>query len=511
MIDGGSAGDRRRGAEVVLQEVSKRFGATQALASVDVTLGAGRIHALVGENGAGKSTLGKVVGGIYVPDSGVITIDGVTVAGRWHTARALGWGIVTIQQELSLVPYLTVVQNVFLGLEDARFGVLRRTMHGRYRELDERLGFGLDPDALVVDLRIADQQKVEIMRAVASDARLIIMDEPTSSLTRDEADLLHAIVRQLKREGRTIVYVSHFLDDVLDIADDVTVLRDGHLVRSEPAAGLTKDQLVESMLGRRIEHAFPQLPEVPDDAEEVLRLEAVSGAFPKDVSLNIRAGEIVGLAGLVGSGRTEVARLVAGADPLHGGRIVLDGEPLGALSPRAAIAAGIHMVPEDRRHLGLVLLQNVRENVTLPRLKDFSRMGLVRRSAERRTVRDAVQDLGVVPQDTEGDIAFYSGGNQQKVLFAKWTSELPRVLILDEPTRGVDVGAKRRIYDAIVEVAERGTAILLVSSELDELLALSHRLVLMTLGHEVGRMDAPGVTAEVVLRRLFESQSEVLR
>lgn len=499
------------GAEVTLRGVNKRFGATQALADVDLTIERGRIHALVGENGAGKSTLGKIVGGIYVPDSGAIEVDGVTVAGRWNTARARSWGLVTIQQELSLVPYLTVAQNVFLGLEETRLGVLRRTLHRRYRVLDERLGFGLDPDVLVADLRIADQQKVEIMRAVASDARLVVMDEPTSSLTRDEADLLHAIVAQLKDEGRTIVYVSHFLDDVLRVCDDVSVMRDGELVRTAPASELTKDQVIEAMLGRRMESAFPALPAVPTDAREVLRVEGLSGVFPKDVSFALRAGEIVGLAGLVGSGRTEVARLIAGADPILGGRVLLEGSELDALTPASTIAAGIHLVPEDRRHLGLVLLQNVRENMTMPRLRAFSRFGLVRRSAERAAVREAIADLGIVPGDPDGDVAYFSGGNQQKVLFAKWTMELPRVLILDEPTRGVDVGAKRRIYDAIADVASRGTAILLVSSELEELLALSHRLVLMTVGRVVGELEATDTDVDTVLRRLFESQSEVLR
>lgn len=497
------------GAQVVLRGVQKRFGATQALADIDITFEAGRIRALVGENGAGKSTLGKIVGGVYVPDDGVVEVDSVTIAGRWNAARALGWGIATIQQELSLVPFLTVAQNVFLGLEDARFGVLRRTLHRRYRDLDRRLGFDLPPDVLIDDLRIADQQKVEIMRAVASDARLIIMDEPTSSLTRDEADRLHAIVRQLKAEGRTIIYVSHFLDDVLDVSDDVTVLRDGRIVRSGPAAELTKDQLVESMLGRRLEAAFPEPSPVRSDAAEVLRLDEISGPFPRDVSLTVRAGEIVGLAGLVGSGRTEVARLVAGADPLSSGRVVLDGRELGALTPRSAIAAKIHMVPEDRRRLGLVLQQNVRENMTLARLPEYALFGLVRRSRERRAARDAIRELGVAPVDPDGDIAFYSGGNQQKVLFAKWSMKLPRVLILDEPTRGVDVGAKRRIYEAIVDVAAQGTAILLVSSELEELLALSHRVVLMTRGRVVGELDADQASVGLVLRRLFESQSEV--
>ena len=321
--------------------------------------------------------------------------------------------------------------------------MLRGSVLDRYRELDERVGFGLPGDVPVSSLRLADQQKVEIMRALARNARLIVLDEPTSSLSRDESQRLQQLMRDLRSHGRTLVYVSHFLDEVLAVADTVTIMRDGRITRTAPAADETKDSLVLGMLGRQLEVNFPAAPPVAADAPVVLEARALCGQVPRDVDLQVRAGEIVGLAGLVGSGRTELARMIAGADPITSGELLLDGVVLPRLRPHGAIRRGVVMLPEDRRALGLVMTQNVRENVTLPRLPRFRRNGAVRIGAERSAVRSVIDQLHIVPPDPDGALRNYSGGNQQKTLFGKWTLERPRCIVLDEPTRGVDIGAKR--------------------------------------------------------------------
>ncbi|MGF1618601.1 MAG: sugar ABC transporter ATP-binding protein [Acidimicrobiia bacterium] len=494
------------GARVVLAGISKRFGATQALDNVSLDIEPGEIHALVGENGAGKSTLGKIIGGLYVADSGMLEVDGEQVI-KWDPPSALAAGIVTIQQELSLVPARSVSENVFLGLETATFGVLRGSERQRYAALDSVVGFGIPPDVPVASLRLADQQKVEILRAVARDARLIVMDEPTSSLTQDEAELLHGVMSRLSEEGRTIVYVSHFLDEVLEVADRVTVMRDGVVKRTSQTNEETKDSLIEAMLGRSFDATFPLVPPLPANAPVVLEVTNLSGAVPKDISFEVRAGEIVGLAGLVGSGRTELARLLFGADRLSGGEIKMQGALCSWTSPSAAIAAGLAMLPEDRRGLGLVMSQNLRENVTLPRIRRFAKGGVIRRSEERSQVSESIRALNIVPPHVDGELQFFSGGNQQKALFAKWTSETPSLIVLDEPTRGVDVGAKRSIYKAITGVAAAGSAVILISSELEEVVHLSHRVLFMSNGRVVGSESAADLTVDGALRRLFAAST----
>ena len=491
-----------KGAEVELRRVSKRFGATQALDDVSVRMEPGEIHALVGENGAGKSTVGKIIGGLYVPDSGQLLVDGIDI-GRWDPPSALSAGIATIQQELSLVPDQSVAENVFLGIEHASFGVLTGSVIGRYEELDATIGFNIPGDQMVRDLRLADQQKVEILRALARDARLIVLDEPTSSLSRDESDRLHEVVASLRDQGRTLVFVSHFLDEVLSIADRITVMRDGEIVRTGPAAAETKDSLIEGMLGRSLEVNFPALPSVQTTAPVVYSTENLCGSMPQDICIEVRAGEILGLAGLVGSGRTELARLIAGVDVVMAGRAWLDGDELPALNPATAITRGVVMLPEDRRSLGLVLTQNVRENITLPRLRTFQRLGRIRSVKEKGAVREIIEKLNIQPPRVDGELRHYSGGNQQKALFAKWTLERPKLIVLDEPTRGVDIGAKRGIYDAIVEVAQAGSAVILISSELEEVLFMSHRLALIAGGRIIDEAKSADLTVEKILDRLF--------
>lgn len=491
-------------AAVRLRSVSKRFGATQALAAIDLEITTGEAHALVGQNGAGKSTLGKIIGGTYERDSGDFEAFGAPV-GKWSPRLALENGIAVIHQELSLVPELSVAQNVFLGIERHRFGLFDGSIQARFDELNERPSFRLDGRTRVKDLRIADQQKVEILRALARDARLIVMDEPTSALSIDESRHLFDVIGWLREDQRTVVYVSHFLEEVLDTCQTVTVMRDGRVIRTGPAADETKESLVSGMLGRSLELTFPAAP-VPDSAAETLALSVehlAAGNAVRDVSFEVKPGEIVGIAGLVGSGRSESLRAVFGADEADAGAVLIDGQPYDARSPYLSVQRGLGMIPEDRRSQGLIAGMSVRSNVSLTDLRQFVRAGLVSRSAEKSGVGKLVKDLDIVPPFTEGDVGLFSGGNQQKVLFAKWLNATPRVLLLDEPTRGIDIGAKRNIYELIVGLAKEGIGIVIVSSELEEVMALSHRVYLMHAGRTIEVVDPAEVSMDEVLFRLF--------
>jgi simple sugar transport system ATP-binding protein/ribose transport system ATP-binding protein len=467
-------------APVRLVSIGKRYSGTKALDDVSVAVAGGTVHALVGANGAGKSTLGKIVGGVIRPDDGQLFVDDRPV--RYASPReARIDGIATIAQELSPVPQMSVIENVFLGIEPRRSGLVqRREMRAQYEELISQWGFELDGHAKV---RTADKQKVEILRAVACEARVIVMDEPTSSLTSVEIERLHRMIRALRASGRTIVYVSHFLAEVLDLADTVTVLRSGRLVRTGPAAGETEESLVAGMFGvaAEAEHF-----EKPQSAAAPVALE-VSGLERKgvlrDISLQIRAGEIVGLAGLVGSGRSELARAMAGADPIDRGTIVVDGTTRHIRSPADAMAAGMAFLPESRKDDGLFMELSLASNTTFADLRAVaSRFGVLRRALERVKTRSLLDSLSVEPPNPSTRVANLSGGNQQKVLFARWLFRNPRVLILDEPTRGVDVAARAAIHRLINDLAAEGTAVLLISSEIEEVLGLAHRVLVMRLG-----------------------------
>ena len=489
---------------VEARNISKRFGGIQALADVSLTLRAGQVHGLVGENGAGKSTLSRIIGGVYQPDGGDLLVDGRAV--RFSAPRdALAAGIATIAQELALVPARSVMENIFLGVEPRRFGVVQREeLRRRFAALDARTGFGVPGDALVGDLRIADRQKVEILRALARDARLILMDEPTASLTADETERLLAIVRRLAAEGTAIVLVSHFLDEVLAVSDEVTVMRDGHLVRTAPAAQETTETLVAAMIGRRLELAFPARPPLSPGAPVVLAAEHLQrrGAI-MDVSFEIRAGEIVGLAGLVGSGRTEIARAIFGADQLDAGRILVDGQPVAIRSPRDAAAAGIAMLPESRKEQGLFMERAVRENATIAILPQLSPGGVVDARRERQVAHDAVREVDVRTRSLEAPVVNLSGGNQQKVLFAKWLLLRPKILLADEPTRGVDVGAKQQIYELLVRLAGEGMGVLLISSEIEEVLGLAHRVLVVRAGRLVAEFPGETASKDAVMSAAF--------
>jgi ribose transport system ATP-binding protein len=490
---------------LTIERICKSFGDTQVLFDITLDFHIGEVHALVGENGAGKSTVGKIIGGYYSRDKGDISVFNQKID-SWSPKQALSYGIAMIHQELSLVPELTVGENIYLGIESNRSGILRRDEKERFDELDALCGFGLNPNAKVSSLRIADQQKIEIMRALSRDARVIIMDEPTSSLTADETDRLHEVIAWLKKSGRTVIYVTHFLEHVLAHSDRVSVMRDGHLIKTALTKNEDKTSLVEGMLGYAAEIAFPQRPSLPEKkAEPVLEVSNISTySGIQNVSLDIRSGEIIGLLGLVGSGRTETARAIFGADPLKSGEIKVNGKIYQHPSPQESIKRGVVMIPEDRRQQGLIATQTVKANVTLPHLDKLNRFGVIDLNKEHNKVKKLIKRLGIVPTKVDGEVVNYSGGNQQKVLFAKWMFGNPDLIILDEPTRGVDIGAKRKIYELINQLAVEGAAVLIISSELEEVLGLSHRGYLMKNGATITEIDTTLATVEEILHQLFE-------
>jgi rhamnose transport system ATP-binding protein len=488
---------------VELADVCKHFGAVRALDAVSLTVARGSIHALVGENGAGKSTLGRIVAGVLAPDAGRVLLDGEPVALR-SPREALERGVAAIAQELNVVPQLTVAENVFLGVEPRRSGfVARRALRRRYDRLARDAGFELPANAPAGHLRPAEQQKVEILRALARDAELIVMDEPTASLNREETAQLHEIVRSLARAGRTVLLVSHFLREVLHLADAVTVLRDGRVVHTAPAAEESEDSLIRAMLGRPLTAAFPPKREPAADAPAVLRVRDLHAPMVEGVSFSVRAGEIVALAGLVGAGRTELARAVFGAQRLTAGEVELARGRRLSGGPRARLRAGVAMIPESRKDDGLLLGRSVTENVSLASLDAVSRYGFVRRGAERRRARVALDRWSVHAPGYGAAVSLLSGGNQQKVLFARMLLCSPKVLIADEPTRGVDVGARRAIYDLLVALAEDGLGVLLISSELEEVLGLAHRVLVMRAGRIVGELAGDRMTESAVLAAAF--------
>lgn len=488
-----------------LSGVSKHFGGTTALQDVDLTLRPGSVHALLGENGAGKSTLGKIIGGVHAPDAGVLRVDGMRAHFR-HPADALALGITVMQQEIALAPDLSVMENVLLGQYPARGGLLdRRRMREQYDELVARSGFDLPRDRPAGDLPLALQQQVEILRALGRNARIIVMDEPTAALPATAAEELHAVVRNLRDRGVSIVYISHFLDETLALSDEVTVLRGGRIVSSSDAGSMTLDSVVEAMLGRSQASTYPALPPVRPEAPTRL---AVTGVKPKGqagagASLTIHAGEIVGLFGLVGSGRSQLAHAVFGASGHVDGEIRLNDQSYSPTKPVAGLRRGIALLPESRRDQGLFLDHGQLRNTVVTALRASATWGVVRPGREKRRFRAALEKSGASNHDPHAVVGGLSGGNQQKVLLAKSLCGDPRVLILDEPTRGVDVGARRVIYDALTRLADGGAAILLISSDLEEAQQMSHRLCVMREGEIVAEFASTGASHGDILNAAF--------
>jgi len=481
-----------------LQAITKRYPGVVALDAVDLELAAGSVHALLGENGAGKSTLLKVLAGAETPDGGTVTIAG-SRAEFTRPRDALRLGITVIYQEFALVPELSAAANILLGMEPARRGVLDARAE---REIASgalaQLGADFDAATPVKLLTVAEKQLVELARALVRDAKVIALDEPTAALSHRETARLFERVRALRERGLGIVFVTHRLEEVRQIADRVTVLRDGRRIWTGGIGEVTDAEIIRHMVGRDVEMERVEGRAAPGAVVLEVRGLTREPAF-RGVSLSLRAGEIVALAGLVGAGRTEVARCLAGADPWDAGSVTVAGTPLAPRSPREAIARGLVYMPEDRKTQGLVLGMKVRENATLAVLRRLSRLGVVRAGLERDRAQRQVDELELRPADIEREVQTLSGGNQQKVVMAKWLLADAAVLIVDEPTRGVDVGAKSEIHRRLRALADAGKALLVISSELPEVLALADRILVMCEGALRGEFDARTATAEQVL------------
>jgi rhamnose transport system ATP-binding protein len=483
-----------------LRDISKSFGAVHALKGVSFDLARGEVHALVGENGAGKSTLIRIITGAHQPDAGTLAVNGQQVV-ELDPVASKALGIAVIYQKPTLFPDLTVAENISLGLEPP--GAMRMIRWGarrkRAKELLSRVGANINIDAAVHTLSMPEQQLIEIARALGANARILIMDEPTASLSDREVDKLLQVIRDLRKDGVGIIYISHRLEELPQIANRVTVLRDGRSIATKPMSDVDNAELIRLMVGRELTAIFPK--QTVPLGETVLELANVGceQSDVHDISFTVRAGEIVGLAGLVGAGRTEVARVLFGLTPADTGTIQLNGKVIDVRSAAQAVSLGIAYVPEDRRRHGVIPEMSVAQNTTLAILKRISTAGWLNVANERAKAQDFVKRFSVKTASLDTPVGNLSGGNQQKVALARWLATEPRALILDEPTQGIDVGAKSEIHRLMSELAGRGLAIIMISSELPEILGMSDRIVVMHAGTIAGTLDRAEATQENVL------------
>ena len=482
-----------------LSNITKRFGGVEVLHGVSFALRPGEVHALLGENGAGKSTLIKVITGVHQPDGGEIYLNGKRVHFN-NTLESRQAGIAAIYQELSLCPDLNVAENIFLGRQPTTIGgrIDWRKLYSEADRLLTSLGVHLDLKTKARNLSIAQMQSVEIARAFSLNARILIMDEPTSSLTLDEVDELFGLVRRLRDEGAAIIFISHRLEELFEVADRVTVLRDGSYVDTRAVKDVSRDELIRLMVGRTISNLFPKQEVEP--GEMALKVEHLSrtGTF-EDISFELHRGEILGMAGLVGAGRTNVARALFGVEPPTSGTIQIDGRQVEITSPQQAINLGLAYVPEDRQLHGLIPAMDITSNISLPILKEYSRRGWLQDKAERSAAFSAARQMEVRANSIWQIARTLSGGNQQKVVLAKWLSTKPRILILDEPTRGIDVGTKAAVHALMSKLAAEGIAILMISSELPEVLGMSDRIIVMHEGQMTGHFTRAVATQEKII------------
>ena len=490
-----------------MNQITKSFSGVRALDNVSVSFNKGCVHAIVGENGAGKSTLIKILSGAQKPDEGTIFFKGQSFS-SFSPREALNFGISVIYQELALVSGMTVVENIFLGREIRKItGIIdSKKMETKASKLLEQLGININVNQEVGELSVAYQQLVEIAKALSRNADLIVMDEPSAILAGHELEQLFKIIQSLKEKGVTIIYISHRLEEVFRIADEITVLKDGQHVVTRSVKGLDRLELVSAMVGRKLEEVFPKSINVVGEC--VLEAKGIStDTILKEVNLKLHRGEIVGLAGMVGSGRTELARALFGADKLIKGEIRILGERVDLRSPAEAITKKISLVPEDRKQQGLFIALPIKNNVTIPILRKISRWFLIDRKKESQLVDLSRRQLSISMASENMDVQFLSGGNQQKVVLAKWLHTKPEVIIMDEPTRGIDVGAKFEIYQLMRQLNEKGISILMISSELPEILGLSDRILVMSEGRIVAELKPEEASEEKIIDYATLSQS----
>ena len=484
---------------LVMRDICKSFSGVQVLKGVHLNIKKGSVHALMGENGAGKSTLMKILIGLYKRDSGEILLNGSPIVCE-STRQAQSLGIAMIHQELNFIPEMTVAENMFLGDEPMknRLTVNFKDLYKRAERMLLEAGMDIDVRQPIRNLSVAKIQLIEILKAVSKKSNIIIMDEPTSALTEDEVAKLFKTIRQLREQGVAIIYISHRMDEIFEICDEVTVLRDGEWVDSQPVKNVTRSSLIAKMVGRSMEDIYPPVTSNVGDIQFEVKSLCRENVF-SDISFKVRRGEILGISGLVGAGRTEIARAIVGLDKLDSGEIFVEGKRIRNRNVKESIQNGIAMVSEDRKQLGLVLCRPIGENATLPHLKHFTKGGSLRLKPERESVKAMFGRLRVKAAGPWMPAQSLSGGNQQKVVIAKWLIGKPKILIMDEPTRGVDVAAKYEIYELMNSLASEGASIVMISSELPEILGMSHRIIMIYEGKMTGELDRSEATQEQVM------------
>ena len=481
-----------------VKNISKRFPGVQALKDVSIDFYPGEVHAIVGENGAGKSTLMKIIAGVYKQDKGKIIFDGKERDWK-HPSEAIETGIVTIFQELSVMDNMSVSENLFLGSEPRKgpflnYGKLYKSAKEFLKEFD----LNIDPTEKLKKFTIGVQQMIEIARATYKESKVIIMDEPTSSLTQKEVEKLFEVVDNLKRKGVAIIFISHRLDEIFEIADKASILRDGELITTNNISDLDRDRMVELMVGRKIENFY--IKEEHTIGKSILKVEKLSGEGFENVSFEVCEGEILGFSGLIGAGRSEVMETIIGLRKKKSGKIYFNDKEVEIKSPLDAMQLGIGMVPEDRKRKGLILIHSVKDNIALPSLERLKKLIFVDEKKERELSKWAIKSFNIKTPSLNRRVKYLSGGNQQKVVVAKWVVLRPKVLILDEPTRGIDVGAKAEIYELISDLAKQGIAIIMISSELPEILQISDRIAVMAFGNLTGVLEAKEATQEKIMK-----------
>lgn len=495
---------------VAVNHVTKSFSGVKALDDVSFNLKSGEVMALLGENGAGKSTLMKILSGIYTRDCGEIKILGERVR-NLTPKKAQELGVAIIHQEISMCPHLTVTENIFLGREKASYDILsNKEMSKEAKKILDKMNINISPDAIVGDLSVSKQQMIEIAKAVSTNAKILIMDEPTSALTSREIDELFNIIKKLRKEGCGIVYISHRLEELQHIVDRVTIMRDGKYITSMNFKDTTMTEIISNMVGREIKEKFPRI--TCKRGKKVLEVKNLRvGKLVKNVNLDLYEGEIVGIAGLVGAGRTETTRAIFGMDPKESGEIILDGKNIKINKPLDAIKAGIVLAPEDRKKDGLCTKLSIRENVSLPNLDLIcSKFGIVNKKKEKEMTDKAVKDFKVKLASTELNAGSLSGGNQQKIVVGKWLARNSRVVIFDEPTRGIDVAVKVEIYNLMNKLKQDGIGVLFISSELPEIMGISDRILVMCDGRITGEIDIEEATQDLILEYATKFESKDL-